>query len=207
MKTLGILGAGGHSKVVSEVAIERGWERIFYWDDDFPLRTSHLGKDILGSLSMVESSHGTVDSFFVAIGDNHTRERIVLSLNRSAKLISLRSGSSVVSNSSMVGLGSFIGPRVVVNSFAAIGKATILNTGSIIEHDCSIGNFSHIGPGSTICGSVKVGNRTLIGAGCVVRPEIEIGDDVLIGAGSVVVSNIPAGSKVYGVPGRVRGLK
>ena len=65
-----ILGCGGHSKVVTDVAEEIGFKNISYLDK-FNKNREFLGRTVISS--DLENYTGY---FFVAIGDNHKRELI-----------------------------------------------------------------------------------------------------------------------------------
>ncbi|MCI8799403.1 MAG: acetyltransferase [Lachnospiraceae bacterium] len=111
--------------------------------------------------------------------------------------------SAVISESSLICEGAYIGKKTLINAGCRIGCCSIINSGSIIEHDCTIGDFAHISSGTILCGEVHVGENTHVGAGTTVRQQIVIGKDSLIGIGSVVVKNIPDNVNAYGIPCKV----
>lgn len=51
---------------------------------------------------------------------------------------------------------------------------------------------------------VIIGSRCQIGSGAILLPGVRIGNDAIIGAGAVVRWAVTAGSKVMGVPARMR---
>ena len=139
-----------------------------------------------------------------SIGNPAGRIRILSELKRIGFAIPvIADRTAVVSCSSDIQPGAFVGKNAVINAGSRIGECAIVNTGAIVEHDCRIGAFSHISPGAIVCGNVEVGDNTHIGAGTVVRQGIVIGKNALIGAGSVVVKDIPDGVKAFGNPCRV----
>ncbi len=141
--------------------------------------------------------------YFVAIGDNKIRRKIIESLlpENGEPIIALHK-SAMVSRNINCGYGVMIAPRVVVNSMASIGNGVILNSGCVIEHECNVGNFVHVAPGAVLCGNVIVGDNSLVGANSVIIPGVKIGSNVVIGAGSVITKNIPDNVKIAGNPAR-----
>jgi len=108
--------------------------------------------------------------------------------------------SALVSPSSTIGSGTFIGKGAIVNNNVTIGQQAIINSGAIIEHDTTIGDFCHIAPGSTLSGSVTVKTDTHVGTNTTIIQNITIGEKTVIGAGSVVISDIKACTVAYGNP-------
>ena len=137
----------------------------------------------------------------VSLGYKHLRlkSEIINSLPKEC-LAGFVHDASFVDESANVGRGSFIYPKVSVDTYSKVGVCCVLNTGSIVCHDSEIGNYSFIGPNVTICGDVKIGERCFIGAGSILTNSIVIGDDVIVGAGSLISSNIPANKKAVGNP-------
>ena len=71
-KKLAIIGAGGHGKVVGEIALLNQYKTIDFFDDKineikkFPFK-------IFGNLNQLKNNLNNYDIFFVAIGDNKVR--------------------------------------------------------------------------------------------------------------------------------------
>lgn len=198
-RTLHIIGAGGHAKFVVAVAVACGHTDIELYDDDASLHGSELlGFPIIGA---VNKSQGPA-SVIIAIGDNHIRQKLSEMLH-ARQWATLQHPSAVVDDSVFVGMGTVIGPHVVVNPDARIEAQAILNSACVIEHDCRVGNYVHIAPNATLTGGVEVGDYSLIGAGAVVLPNRVIVGDCVVGAGSVVTGHVPEGARVAGVPARL----
>ena len=71
MKSLLILGAGGHGKVVADIAIKLNrYDEIAFLDDN--KKEDIYGLKIKGTLKEIQKYINTSD-FFVAIGDNKIR--------------------------------------------------------------------------------------------------------------------------------------
>ncbi|WP_296427260.1 acetyltransferase [Yoonia sp.] len=191
-----IVGAGGHGKVVADIAALCGYGQIVFVDDAWPNRTQN------GCWPIVGCPTATGDSgMFCAVGDNAIRSELFekLALAHSPKLLH---PSTIISPTAQIGAGTVAMATVVINADATIGRGVILNTGCSIDHDCAIADFAHISPGARLAGGVRVGARSWIGIGAVVREGITIGNDVIVGAGAAVVRDIKDGAQVAGVPAR-----
>lgn len=207
-----VFGAGGHGKVVADLArqlpvaslayVDQHRQRLGLQAEPGGALIAHLQDELFATLDAT----GHLPEYalgIVAIGHNRTR----LALSRrlgDALSPSLSDRSVIVSPSATLGPGNTVLPRVVINADATIGLGVILNTGVIIEHDCLIADGVHVSPGATLCGNVRVGECAWIGAGATVIPGVTIGADAVIGAGAVVVRDVPDGVTVTGVPARPR---
>lgn len=192
-----IIGASGHGRVVSDIAISVGYKKIYFLDDaDIP-EMNVIGK-VMDYTKYVDEY-----DFFIAIGNNKTRESIFKKLiEQNANIISLISPNAVVSNSALIGKGVVIMAGSVINNGAKICDGAIINTCSSVDHDCHIGDFVHIAVGSHLAGTVNVGEKTLIGAGATVINNINICDECIIGSGAVIVSDIYEKGTYVGIPAK-----
>lgn len=195
MKPLIIIGAGGHGKVVRDIARLCGYTQVFFLDDaDIP--------GIAGAVSDYQNYLDVAD-FFVAIGNNGIREKISQNiLADGGELVTLIHPNAVIAENVTIGKGTVVMAGAVVNTDAVIGDGVILNTCSSTDHDCIIQDFSHIAVGAHLCGTVKVGSKTMIGAGATVINNVDICDECTVGAGAVVVKTIEEKGIYVGVPAR-----
>lgn len=205
-----IWGAGGHAKVVADVARASGWEIEAFLDDD-PSKQGQLfyGAPVRGSQTLTPNpspggrGEPEVCSVFVAIGNNAARERCLGKLVASGQPIPvLIDPSARVSPTSVLSPGTVVMAGAVVQADTRIGLGGIVNTGASVDHDCVLGDCVHIAPGARLTGQVHVGDRSLIGAGAVVIPGVDIAADCQVGAGAAVIRNTQPGQTVIGVPAR-----
>lgn len=204
-----VLGAGGHAKVVGDVALETYLKpNLLFFDDHSHNDKSKSGLPVAGPIADAFLDCHRWSQFFVAIGDNSIRERYFQQLiAKGRSVIMLLSEAAYLSPSAEIGVGSIVMPRAVLNASACIGANVIVNTGAIVEHDCSVGAHSHLAPGSVLTGGSRIGSFTTIGAGAVVCPGVLVGDGVLVGAGAVATKDILEPGSYYGVPAkRLPGL-
>ena len=195
-KKLAIIGAGGHGKVVGEIALLKQYKIIHFFDDeiekikDFPFTIS-------GNLDYLVNHLKDYDSFFVAIGDNQKRYDKLEWLKKQKKnIINLIHPKSTISKFSSLGLGISVMANAVINPGTFIKEGVIINSSASIDHDCMIECFSHISPNCSLSGNVRVGKFTHLGTGTSVHPGINIGNNVKTAVGSKVYKNI-LNEKVY----------
>ena len=203
MSKLLILGAGGHGKVVAEIALMmKQWDQIVFVDDDSSLKEV-IGIPVIGKIREYELFKDDYKYAFVAIGNNLLRIELINKLiDAGFKVPTLIHPLSVISGTTKIDLGTVVMPGTVINSSVKIGKACIINTASSIDHDCSIKDGVHISPGVNIGGTVEIGKTSWIGIGASVVNNINIGRNTTIGAGSVVTKDIPENCTAVGIPAR-----
>lgn len=200
-----VIGAGGHAKVVIDIAEVLGTWEIAAILADGPEASGRrvLGFPVVGRTDQITEFADRETRFIVAIGSNVARERLqTASISAGLIAATLVHPSAVVARSAVLGEGSVVMAGAVVNSEAQIGRGVIINTGAIVDHDCRIGDYVHIAPGVRLCGSVSVGARALLGVGASATPGISVGRDCIVGAGSAVIRHVPDGARVAGVPAR-----
>jgi sugar O-acyltransferase (sialic acid O-acetyltransferase NeuD family) len=204
MKSLAILGASGHGKVVAEVALASGWDDVCFYDDAWPERCM-LGKwPVLGDTAALLDSRDRYDGVIVAIGRNAVRmEKIGLVQKAGGRIATVVHPSAVISATASLGEGTVAMAGVVVNADAVVGRGSILNTSCSVDHDCVLGEGVHISPGVHLAGDVRVNDLSWVGIGASVRQGVTIGRAVQVGAGAAVVNDIADDLTVVGVPAKV----
>lgn len=203
MKKLAIVGAGGHSKVVAEIAQLNGWTSLDFFDDRWPTLTQFSDYTVVGNIQSLYKSIVDYDGVIIAIGNNEIRAKLYLALvAQDANFISLIHPRAIISTRTKIGNGTVIMANVVINPYVVIGNNCIINSSSVIEHDCFINDHVHICPNTTLAGEVKVDKKAWIGIGSTVIQQINIGENVFVGAGSTVIHDIPNELKVVGTPAR-----
>ena len=189
-KKLAIIGAGGHGKVVGEIALLNQYDTINFFDDRIN-EIKNFPFNIIGNLESLKKSLKNYDNFFVAIGDNVSRCDKISWLKKEKKnLVNLIHPKSTVSKFSSIEAGSCLMANAVVNAGTNIKDGVIINTSSSIDHDCLIEDYAHISPNCSLSGNVKVGKFTHLGTGTSVHPGINIGQNVKTGIGSKIYKDI-----------------
>ena len=205
-----IIGGGGHSLCIQDSLLGLG-----YLPERIGLIDIHKEVHALCGIRWVGSDEDLIvlkeagwKKAAIGIGSIEStvlrRKLTKKVIDSGIELITIIDNSAIVSNSIIVGAGTFIAKRAVIQPGAVVGQMAIINTGAIIEHECKVGEYSHVSSGSVLLGGVQVGNDTLVGGGSIVRQGVHIGNNCIIGAGSVVVQDIPDNSIAYGNPCKVR---
>jgi sugar O-acyltransferase (sialic acid O-acetyltransferase NeuD family) len=204
-KKLIIIGAGGHGKVVADIARSQGiWNEIIFLDDQYPNRTDVLNWPIKGKVNDYPLYQNEYSNIVIAIGNNKIRQELQIKCEtKGFNIPSLIHPRSNIASNVKIGFGCVIMAGVTVNIGVEIMRGTILNTNSTIDHDCCLGEFSHISPGANLAGNVQIGNMTWVGIGSNIIEGIRIGDNVIIGAGSTVVNDIEDSMVAYGTPCKI----
>lgn len=145
-----ILGAGGHGRVVKEVAEAIGkYDRIAFLDD-------HSGIAV-GKLSDYEKYIGSFAYAFVAIGNptvrNQWQDRLVTA---GFEIPVLVHPDSFVSPSAEIDIGTVVMPKAVVQSNVKIGRGCIISAGTIVDHDAVVGDYCHVNAGAVVAAGGNV---------------------------------------------------
>ncbi len=194
-KKLLIIGAGGHGKVVADIALLNGYSDIAFLDDNL-VGTLCAGFPVIGKVED-EGLYSDSCDFFVAIGNAEARARIQ---RRLLSVVTLIHPKAIVSRRVTIGEGTVVMAGAIINSDTVIGKGCIINTGATVDHDNVIGDFVHIAVGAHLAGTVTIGEKTWIGIGACVKNNISVCEQVMVGAGAVVVKDIDKKGKYIGIP-------
>jgi acetyltransferase EpsM len=196
-----VVGAGGHGKVVADVARTAGF-RVHGFVDDRAEQSPLPDIPLLGPLSVLDSL--LVSGSFalvVAIGENHRRMELAEMLAAAGYgFATVVAPSAVVSAFAVIGPGTVLLPQAVVNAGARVGAHAILNTACSVDHDCLVGDYVHLSPGVRLSGNVRIGRGAHLGTGVSVIPGRSVGEWSTVGAGAVVVRDIGSRVVAVGVP-------
>lgn len=203
MEEIVLIGGGGHALSVADAITSGRNYRIAGYTD---VSDAHIPFPYLGTDDVLESLYekGVINAALTVgyLGKGNIRDRLYKMVKQVGfRLPKIIDPSAVVSGSTDIEEGVFIGKHAVVNAGAKIGKMCIINTGAIIEHNNRIGEYSHIAVGAVLCGDVHVGGHSFIGANATIIQGVQIGMNVIIGAGSIVIGNVPDNDRIIGVGG------
>lgn len=197
-----IIGAGGHGKVVADIALLMNkWRNIAILDDDETIKTS-MRLEVIGRSADVYIYISDYD-IFVAIGNNKIREKIQSQIEiLGASIATLIHPSAIIGSEVEVGVGTVVMANAVINCCSRIGEGCIVNTGATVDHDNVIKDYVHISPGAHLAGMVSVGKGTWLGIGSVISNNVNITSGCKVGAGSVVIKDINDAGTYVGIPAR-----
>ena len=189
-KKIAIIGAGGHGKVVGEIALLNQYKFVDFFDDKIK-EIKEFPFTIIDTVDYLKKHLKNYNAFFVAIGNNQKRsEKIEWLRSNKINIVSLIHPRSTVSKFSSVGIGTCVMANAVINAGSLIKDGVIINTSASVDHDCLIEDFSHISPNCSLSGGVRIGKFTHLGTGTSVYPKINIGSNVKSQVGSKIFKDI-----------------
>ena len=198
-KSVVIIGASGHGKVIADIVLKSGDKVIGFLDDGIEKGKLIVGFEVLGKISDYKNYSDC--EFVIAIGNPYIREKIADVLN--VKWYTAIHPTAVISSLDVeIGEGTVVMANAVINSCAKIGRHCIINTGAIVEHDNILSDYVHLSPNVALAGMVSVGKSTHIGTGACTKQVVNIVSNCIIGAGSVIVRDINESGTYIGVPAR-----
>ena len=163
MKKLLVIGAGGHGKVVAEIAEAVGYEAVAFLDDN---RAEAIGKTAEVGKFKEEYSEA-----FVGIGNNKVRAEWLQKLRQCGYAIpTLVHPSAYVSKTAAIGMGTVVEPKAIVNANSQIAEGCIISVGAIVDHDVHIGAYCHVNAGAIVKAGAEVEKYRKLDAG-----EVECG--------------------------------
>lgn len=202
MNNLVIVGAGGHGKVIADIAEKAGYTDIVFLDDN-PSVVSCGTYKVVGDCNA--ATHHQNADFVVAIGNAKIRRKIQSDLlEQGCHIVSLIHPAAVIASGVEIGIGTVIMAGAVINPGTTIGQGCIVNTCASIDHDCLIRDYVHVSVGARVAGTVTIGDNTWVGAGAIISNNLDIVGDCIIGAGAVVVKNIKECGTYLGIPAKKR---
>jgi sugar O-acyltransferase (sialic acid O-acetyltransferase NeuD family) len=200
-----ILGAGGHGKVAADCAEATGiYDSIVFLDALYPDECLVGDWPILEKPENVSMFNNGNTDFFVAIGNNFVREKVLNELLQdNLHVVSLIHPKSTVSRYALIAHGVMVCASATINPMAKIGVGSIINTAASIDHDCVIGEYAHISVGVRLAGNVVVGSNSFVGINSCAIQGVTIGKNCMLGAGATLISDLPDNTTAVGTPAKV----
>jgi sugar O-acyltransferase (sialic acid O-acetyltransferase NeuD family) len=159
---------GGHSKVVTDIAMLNGYKILGYLDDAELVGTHH--ELYLGRIDTLPKWVRDSLSFVVAIGNNLVRKGIVEKYkDLNLDYVKLIHPAAIIGSKVEILSGTVVMPGAIINAGSKIGEHVIVNTSAVIDHDCVVGDFVHIAQGAVLAGGVTVGSCSHVEVGERVR--------------------------------------
>lgn len=159
MKLL-IRGAGGHGRVVQEIATACGYDTTFLDDSS---------ESAIGTIDDMEKYSAEYEYCFVAIGNGELRKKLMERAEKSFSIPTLIHPSAIVSKSAVIEEGVVVEAGALINTGAVIHKGAIIGLGAVVDHDAVVGSFSHVDAGAVVeSGAIAVGK---VMAGTIVRKK------------------------------------
>ena len=193
MKSLVLVGGGGHCKSVIEAAESAGYSILGVLDMPEEVGKQVLSTRVIGTDDDIPSYIDKAE-FVITVGfikNPATRIKLYNRIKEAGgKLATIIASTAHVSKYAKIGEGSVIMHHAFVNAGAKVGANVIINTFANIEHDAVIGDQCHISTGTMVNGDCQVGDNCFIGSQSVLANGITVGEDIIVGAGSLVRKSI-----------------
>lgn len=201
MRKLAVLGAGGHGKVVADLALVSGWDQVDFYDDSWPLSATNRSVFVFGNTATILSNVESYDGVVVAVGDNRTRLRKLHQLlDAGSPVPFLVHPKAYVASDVVLYPGTVVFAGGIIQPGCSLGTGCIVNSAASIDHDCVLQAGVHVCPGAHLAGGITVDEYSLIGIGASVNQNLRVGRNVVVGAGAVVIDNIDNDLTVVGNP-------
>lgn len=191
-----LIGAGGHARVIQELAVLCGANILGVCDPKFQDERGQRwhGLEILGGdeyLSEVSPEKVLLLNGIGMMPGNHIRQMVFDRLTEMGfRFPPLVHPFAWLSPYASISDGVQLIAGAVVQPGAYIGCNTIVNTRSSVDHDSHLGAHCHLAPGATLCGDVRVGDGSFIGAGATVTQAVTVAPETFIKAGSLTIRDI-----------------
>ena len=159
-----ILGAGGHGRVVADLA-----EQIEKYDEIVFLDDNSNDDKVVGKCSDYIKFKSQDTEMYPAFGNNQGRVEWESKLEDAGiKLAKIIHPLAYISPKAEIADGCIIMPYAIINTATVVKKACIINIGAIVDHDCILEEGCHLAPGVIVKGENKVPTCTKIDSGEVV---------------------------------------
>lgn len=158
-----IIGAGGHGKVVKEVAQAAcQFEKIDFVDDN--------GELAVGKIEDLSKLRCRYDAAFAAIGNNKVRSEVLTVLQEYEYNIPvLIHPTAYVSDSAKIMYGTVVEPKAIVNANSKVAQGCIISVGAIVDHDVVVEQCAHVNAGAICKAGSVIAAETKLEAGQVVK--------------------------------------
>lgn len=203
MEDILLIGMGGHAKgIIDSIEEKNEYKIIGVLDKKEKIGLQYKKYKVIGEdTEIIEYFAKGIRYAFITIGymgESVIREILYKKLKKIGyTLPTIVDSTASLASDVILGEGSYIGKKCVVNSNASIGRMCILNTSAIVEHDCIVEDYTHIAVGSVLCGNVYIGHSCFIGANSTIIQGKKIGRNTIVGAGTIVTKDIENNYIVY----------
>ncbi len=168
VKRLLVLGAGGHGKVVREVALslmntdgKPVYEVVDFLDDN--------SKDAIGKIADLDKYRDWYSDVICGIGNNTVRKQLLDQAEELGYSIPvLIHASAYISPSAVIEAGTVVEPKAIINANTVIHRGCIISVGAIVDHDVIVNEFVHVNAGAIVKAGASVESGRKLEAGEVV---------------------------------------
>lgn len=184
-----IIGGGGHARSLIAMAPE-ALRPLYYVDPEERLGLVRLGDDDAFLADSRFTDVPVIIGYVATNGTSMAVRRRIIERYAGRRFATIVADDATVAPDAVLGRGTAVFHRAVVNTGAFLGDHVVVNTAAVVEHDVTVGENTFIGPGAVLCGGVTVGRDVFIGAGAVLRPGVSVCDGATVAMGAAVFRNI-----------------
>lgn len=201
-----VIGAGGHGRVVADLASAAGFPVAGFLD---PALQGIIvnGLPVLGDDTYLATTAPRSVLLANGIGGLEKpgiRRAVFIRLSAAGHVFpSLVHPHAHVANGVTLAPGCLVMAGAILQPGVKVGANAVVNTGAVVDHDCRIGAHTMVAPGAVLCGGVTVEDDVHVGAAACVIQCLHIGMGAMVAAGAVVTHNVPPQTRVAGVPARI----
>ena len=148
-KRLLVLSAGGHGKLVREVALSlldidgKSVKSVDFLDDD--------SEDVIGKIANLRKYRAQYSDVFCGIGDNTVRKHLLGKAEGLGFHISVFiHASAYISPSTVIEAGTVVEPKTIVNANTVIHRGGIISVGAIVDHNVIVNEFVYVNAGAIV---------------------------------------------------------
>jgi sugar O-acyltransferase (sialic acid O-acetyltransferase NeuD family) len=209
MKKLAIIGAGDLGQQMAyHLESDNQFKCVGFLDDFAPANLLVNEIPVLGKLKDANSlfSAQKFDGLIIGIGYNHIAFRAMVfeKLSKSIPFFSFVHSTSFIAKNVVIGNGTFIFPRCIIDIKSRIGNNCVFYNGCNISHDNIIENHVFISPGVQIGGFCNIGRNSHLGIGTIIKDNINLCSSTKTGAGAVLVKNTEEPGLYIGCPAKIK---
>lgn len=208
MATLAVLGAGGTSVLMRDIAMrtELFDDYCFLDDDDTKVGTELEGTPVFGALAAWERLPGNtlfISSLYAPRSKGAIAARVDHLAIPEHRWATVVDPTAMISQSAHLGRGVLIGPHATLEPGTSVGNQSTVAAGCIISHDTRIGRGVYCASSSALGSRVLVNDHAFLGIGCRIMNRLQIGTGATVGMGAVVTRDTDPWTTVAGNPARV----
>lgn len=164
-KRLLVLDAGGHGKVVREVALSLldidgnpVYESVDFLDDN--------SVDAIEKIADLEQYRDQYSDVFCGIGNNTVRKQLLDQAEQLGFNVPiLFHASAYISPNAVIEAGTVVEPKAFVNANTVIHRGCIISAGAIVDHDVIFNAFVHVNAGAIVKAGTRVESGRKLEAG------------------------------------------
>jgi sugar O-acyltransferase (sialic acid O-acetyltransferase NeuD family) len=189
MKPIILIGAGGHCRsCIDVIEQENKYKILGIIDNDQSLPSSVLGYPVIGGDDDLPLLRDQCDNALITVGqikNADIRIKIFKQLKKLDYILPvIISPDAYIARDVLIGEGTIVMNRAMVNCCARIGGNCIINSQALVEHDACLGDHCHIATGAIVNGGALIADEVFIGSQSVVVQEAEIAQGYFLQANS-----------------------